>query len=296
MNMEVIQVLINEVCKECKLTKKSIEYYEEQGLITPAVQENGYRNFSQSDVAQLKKIAVLRGLGLSVSDIQRVLASQGGEALHNVSDKKDLEIADLQVKQKLIEKLARDNDWEHACAELETLEKKQSIIQRLLGKFPGYYGKYLSLHFAQYLNGPITTEEQQKAFETIIAFLDGVNIVIPEDLQEYFDEVTKNIDREIMLSVSEAFPAAVQNAEQYMSDNKEMLEQYIAFKKSDEYKQSSAYKLQELFKQFNSESGYNDIFIPAMQRLSKSYREHSEALQKANEVFLRTCKESDVFE
>lgn len=286
-------MLINEVCKQCKLTKKAIEYYEGQGLISPAIQQNGYRNFSGADVERLRKIAVLRCLGLSVSDIETVLASYGNEALRRVSQSRHLQIADLQAKQKLMEKLAQDNDWENVSVELETLEKKQSILQRLLVSFPGFYGKYFSFHFSRFLNEPITTQEQQEAFETIITFLDGVKLVIPKDLQEYLDEAVKNIDNEVMLNVSEAFLTAAQNAEQYMSDNKEMLEQLSAFKKSEEYKQSSAYKLQEHFKQFNSESGYNDIFIPAMQRLSKTYREHYEALQKANKIFLQKCDESD---
>ena len=44
-------MLINEVRKRCKLTKKTIEYYAEQGLIYPQIMENGYRVFSEEDVA-----------------------------------------------------------------------------------------------------------------------------------------------------------------------------------------------------------------------------------------------------
>jgi DNA-binding transcriptional MerR regulator len=43
-------MLINEVCKRCGLTKKAIEYYEEQGLTRPQIMENGYRVFSEDDV------------------------------------------------------------------------------------------------------------------------------------------------------------------------------------------------------------------------------------------------------
>ena len=53
-------MLVNEVCKECNLTKKAVEYYIEQGLIAPSVRENGYRDFCDADVARLKKISVLR--------------------------------------------------------------------------------------------------------------------------------------------------------------------------------------------------------------------------------------------
>lgn len=48
-------MLINEVCKKCKLTKKAVEYYGEQGLIKPVVMENGYRQFSDDDAMKLKK-------------------------------------------------------------------------------------------------------------------------------------------------------------------------------------------------------------------------------------------------
>lgn len=33
-------MLINEVCRECNLTKKAVEYYTEQGLIRPDIAEN----------------------------------------------------------------------------------------------------------------------------------------------------------------------------------------------------------------------------------------------------------------
>ena len=46
-------MLINEVCKRCGLTKKAIEYYEEQGLTHPQIMENDYRAFSEDDVTQL---------------------------------------------------------------------------------------------------------------------------------------------------------------------------------------------------------------------------------------------------
>lgn len=283
-------MLINEVCKRCKLTKKAIEYYEEQGLICPKIMENGYRVFSEDDVAYLSKVAILRGLGLSVSDIKSVLTEDSFSIMQNIYDKKDLELADIQAKQQLLCKLMEKQDWEYVRGQLEQLEKKQSILTRLLDRFPGYYGKLISLHFAPYLNEPISTKEQQDAFETIIEFLDGVNITIPEDLQEYLDEATKNMDVAIVKKATENITAAIQDPEQYLKDNKEMLEQYEAIKASDEYKSTPAYRLQELLAQLNRENGYNDIFIPAMQRLSSSYREYYENLIKANDIFLEKLK------
>lgn len=55
-------MLIHEVCKKCSLTRKAIEYYMEQKLISPAVQKNNYRHFSDEDVAKLKKITALQDI------------------------------------------------------------------------------------------------------------------------------------------------------------------------------------------------------------------------------------------
>lgn len=282
-------MLINEVCKRCGLTKKAIEYYEEQGLIHPQTTENGYRLFSEDDVTQLNKIAVLRGLEISVSDIKTVLAENDHLSFQNICDKKELEISDIQEKQQLLYTLARNQNWENARAQLKQLETKRSILSRLLDCFPGHFGKMIGLHFAPYLNERIVTDEQQDAFETIIDFLDGVNIVIPDDLKEYLDDATKTID---LVGVSKkaaaSVAAAIQDPEQYLKDNREMLERYEEIKASDAYKNTPGYRLQELFAQLNRENGYNDIFIPAMQRLSSSYREYYEKLLKANEIFLKS--------
>lgn len=45
---------IKEVCRECKLTKKAIEYCEQQGLISPINEGNGYRNYTDDDILTLK--------------------------------------------------------------------------------------------------------------------------------------------------------------------------------------------------------------------------------------------------
>ena len=49
-------MLINEIAKKCKITKKAVQYYTQQGLIVPAVMENGYHNFSEQDAEILKQV------------------------------------------------------------------------------------------------------------------------------------------------------------------------------------------------------------------------------------------------
>ena len=64
-------MLIHEVAKRCNITKKAIQYYVEQGLVVPEVLENGYGDFSETDVEVLKKVSLYRCLGLSVSEIKK---------------------------------------------------------------------------------------------------------------------------------------------------------------------------------------------------------------------------------
>lgn len=280
-------MFINEVCRMCGLTKKAVGYYEEQNLIQPKVLENGYRDFSGNDVEQLKKITILRKLGLSIPEIRNVLNNGAGTQLQRITEKQALEIESVNQKHKLAKELAKNEDWEAIGLQLEALAKKQSILERLLDVFPGYYGNYIRLHFARYLNEPIVTEEQQNAFETIISFLDNVRFDIPADLQEYLDEATKNFDEDFVQGMSDNLDNAIQDIEKYIADNRQVLEQYMAYKQSDEYRNSPAYKLQECLIKLNNENGYYDIFIPAMKQLSKSYCDYLKAMEQANTVFMQ---------
>lgn len=279
-------MLINEVCKKCRLTKKAIAYYVEQKLVQPGMLENGYRDFSAADVERLKRIAILRRLGLSVQSIKEVLHEGGQGALYKVSESKRIEIEAKKTKQALVQQLAEKQDWEYTNSQLEVLEKRQTILQRLLNVFPGYYGKYISLHFARYLNEPIVSDEQQEAFDAVIDFLDNVSCELPPDLQQYLDEITKDFDEAFVETVFANMNDAISDTEKYVAENKETLERYMQLKQSDEFKTSLAYRLQEHLRKLNSENGYDTIFIPAMKKLSRSYRKYHDDLEKANEIFL----------
>lgn len=279
-------MFINEVCKKCSLTKKAIEYYVEQGLVSPQIQENGYRVFSEEDVEKLKKVSILRNLGLPMSDIQMVLSHQATNILKEISDKKFLEISALKEKHKLIQELASNNNWEQIHERLKQLEKKQSVLERLINVFPGFYGRYICLHFSIYLNEPITTTEQENAFCEIIDFLDNINLTVCAELKEYLNDVTINFDENFMENISSSVNNAIEDTERYICDNREVIESYMKYKQSDEYKTSAVYQLEQSLRQFSDTSGYNDVFIPAMCRLSKSYKEYHNALMKANDKFL----------
>ena len=99
-------------------------------------------------------------------------------------------------------------------------------------------------------------------------------------------ENTKHISTQVILDMAENTKESIENPEKFLAENKEMLSQYLSYKQSDEYRNSPVYKIQSMLKEFNSSSGYYDVFIPAMKKLSSSYRDYYKQLEIANKKLL----------
>ena len=66
---------INEAEALVGITKKNIRFYEEQGLLSPRRNsENGYRDYGEEEVAVLRRIKLLRKLGVPLEEIRRMQA------------------------------------------------------------------------------------------------------------------------------------------------------------------------------------------------------------------------------
>ena len=87
-------------------------------------------------------------------------------------------------------------------------------------------------------------------------------------------------------SIMEGKETAFQNIDEFVKDNKEILDKYMQFKQSEEYKNSPAYKFMELMKEFCQTNGYYDTFIPSMRKLSPLYNQYYEQMLVANEAFV----------
>ena len=161
-------MLINEAAKKCNITKKAIQYYVEQGLITPTVLENGYKDFSEDELKLLKKVVLYRRLGLSINEIKKVLANS--VEIKSILYQRTLELEREKVKQEFLERLNNGEEIEKLEKEINTIDSKSIIFKKLMELFPSYYGKFISVNFSRYLTGSIETEEQMEAFSQIIEF------------------------------------------------------------------------------------------------------------------------------
>lgn len=282
-------MMINEVLRRTSLTRKAVEYYAAQGLIAPKAMENGYREFSEEDVSRLEKIAAYRKLGVGVADIQRILCGHEKQVLSQLLLRHSLAAQREQRKRGLLEALASGASIGDIAAQLEALNAQESIAERLLAAFPGYFGRCFALHFAQFLTGPIETDGQRQAYETIVRWLDQLPpLDLPDDLKAYFDEAAEDMGVQQMDDMRAAVLAASENPAAYLKEHEDAIRAYMAMKDTDAYKSSPAARLMEQMKAFQQQNGYIDVFLPAMERLSPAYKAYREALEKANEVFVKT--------
>lgn len=278
---------IQEVSQYTGLTKKAIVYDVEQGLVCPAVLENGYRDFSGRDVERLEKIAVLRRLGLGTEEIRQALDDETGSALQAAAVRKELRLQWERARNILLDKLSGGADYAVIRAELQAAESGRTIAERLLDAFPGYYGRFICLHFSRFLNEPVTTDEQRAAYTRILAFLDDLPpLNLPEELQDYLMEGTKELGVSQITGIIDSARASIADPDTFLEENRETLEQYLAYRQSEEYRNSPACRLMAAMREFNSASGYNDVFLPALKTLSPSYAAYCRQMEAANDKLL----------
>lgn len=63
---------INEVEQQLNITKANIRFYEKEDLIHPSRAQNGYRDYTEEDIDNLKRIVILRKAGISLDNIRNI--------------------------------------------------------------------------------------------------------------------------------------------------------------------------------------------------------------------------------
>ena len=280
---------MQEVCARLRLTKKAVRYYVGEGLIAPRRLENGYADFSEADCETLERIALLRRLDLPLCEIRVLLAGGSAEAALNRLGK---QIAREQTALLLLSGFSETRDYASLKRALTAEEQKRTIAERLESAFPGGFGRVVALMFAPYLTQPAETADQQSALGEIIAFLDNVPAIDPALAQE-MQRAFAPIDAETAEKMRRAKESAAADPQNWLEENEELVRQYAAFKQSAAYRASPAGKIEDYLRAFCQESGYNDVFIPALRRLSPAYDAYQRRLIAANDAFSRALQSTD---
>lgn len=129
---------INEVEALVGVTRRNIRFYEKEGLLTPARNsQNGYREYGEAEVEELKRIKLLRKLGVPLDEIRRM--QEGNET---VADGMRRHLVTLEREQKNLEQSMVFCQWmkdqevrlsdlnaETWLKEMETMERTGTTFQ-----------------------------------------------------------------------------------------------------------------------------------------------------------------------
>ena len=105
---------INEVEALVGITKKNIRFYEAEGLLTPRRNsDNGYRDYGEAEVETLRRIKLLRKLGVPLEDIRQMLSGA-----HTVGDGMRRHLVTLERERQNLDAAAR------LCGELADCQER----------------------------------------------------------------------------------------------------------------------------------------------------------------------------
>ena len=113
---------IKEVEEQTGLSRSNVRFYEKEKLIAPVRNEsNGYRNYSDSDIENIKKIAYLRTLGISIEDIRSIISEKITlrEVIQKQNDMLKSQIIDLNRAKNLCEKMLDEENIKYNDLKVE---------------------------------------------------------------------------------------------------------------------------------------------------------------------------------
>lgn len=284
LRQEVTRMQIKEVMERTGLSRKALEYYQEKGLVAPRTLENGYRDYSEEQADALRQVALLRALDVPLEQIRAVL--EGRESLPGLARAREAQQEREARRARLLRDYAEGGSVEALRAKAEALLREESLARRFERLLPGYFGWMLMANFAPYLQEPALSAEQEQAFADAAAFLDSLPpFHLPEELMHAVEEAAEGIDADMMKKAQNAKEAALRDAEGWLEENSGLIKEYQALKQSEEYQALPVVQAGERLKDYLSETGFYQRFIPLLRRLSPAYDAYYQALIRADAVF-----------
>ena len=128
---------INEVETLIGITRRNIRFYEAEGLLIPARNsQNGYREYGEAEVETLKRIKLLRKLGVPLEEIRRMqMEGTVGDGMRRHMITLEREQANLAQSMELCRRMKdqeirlTDLDAESWLKEMEDLEQTGTTFQ-----------------------------------------------------------------------------------------------------------------------------------------------------------------------
>lgn len=154
-----IMYKISEFSKICRVPVKTLRYYDEIGLFAPAEVDRftGYRYYSTSQMSRINRILALKDMGLSLTEIARLLDEQiSVEELRGMFRLKAAEVhQEVEAAQARLARVAQrlkqieeEGNMPEQDVVIKQIEPLRVLYLRQIAPTPQWIGKYMEESFA----------------------------------------------------------------------------------------------------------------------------------------------------
>lgn len=294
---------ISEVMEITRLTKKAINYYEEEGLIKPDVNpENNYREYSQSNVDELVQISVLRQLDVSVKLIKDIISEPKmlkdtleqhlislNDEINRLGKSKNVLMSCLHSMgnpNTSISGLTKQLLFLNKSLEMDEREREGFMKRELQRIFPGNFGKMLVIQYSPFLNASIDTKEKEKAWLNLVKFLDEVEgIEYPEEMKELYENLTIQEIEKLEKYLSENIKKWIGITDEELLAERKKFFEIMKKMNSDTVMQSSwqkTFRINKSMKEQMKNVCFYDKFNENLKVLSRDYYEYTNTMNEFN--------------
>lgn len=141
--------------------------------------------------------------------------------------------------------------------------------------------------YQPFLYEPLS-EDSKSAYTEYVKYLDNLpQFELSEEEQKYIEKNTSDIKFADLKGITDAKIKAVEDFEKWWAENKDFVEKYEEFKRSDEYSNSLMKQIQDKLQKYMQENNYYDIAIPLIRKFSKRYDDYYVKLTSANEKYMK---------
>ena len=131
-------------------------------------------------------------------------------------------------------------------------------------------------------------EDGKEAYKKFVNYLDSLpSFNLSKEEQDYIEEVSSAFDMKVLKEVNASKIEAIENAEKWLTENKNIIAQYQDYKNSDNYKNSPMKTIQDKLQTFMLDNKYYEIAIPLIRKFSKSYNQYYKKTLITNEQYLK---------
>ena len=290
---------ISEVMEITSLTKKAINYYEENGLISPNVNSsNNYREYSKEDIDKLMQIATLRQLDLSIKDIKIIIQNPGmlKDKFKQKLIKVNNEVKRLEKSKTILKSCL--NTLNDSNINLSQLTKQLSVLNKSLEMdersrngfmkrqlqriFPGNFGRMLIIQYSYFLNEPIDTHEKEEAWINLVKFLDEVeSIEYPKEIENDYKKLTDKDVEKFQNFAKKNIEKWISIDDKGIDEEKQKFFNNIVKMKNDTKMQEEWKKTYTFNKQLNEKMktiDFSNKFAENLKILSSDYKKYIEKM------------------